>query len=285
LADSASITLLGDARDRYGRLRMGGTLGFALAAPIAGQLVQRYGLTAAFWGYAVTFLIALGVSQKIWSPGVAIAAPGRAAVVRGSRALMTNPRWLLFLAGAFGGGLSLVAANTYLFAYFKELGAAETTMGFALTLSTVFEVPLLFFGHHLLRWLKADRVFLIALVVMGVRMLLNAAAGTVTQALLIQLAAGVAFPMMWLGGVAYSAQSAPAGLSATAQGMFGAAVLGVGCAVGGVAGGLLLGSYGAHALFLVFGLVVLTLVAVVALAGRLLPSAKPEVAISPESAD
>ncbi len=289
LSDNATLQMLGDNRDMYGRQRLGGTVGYALAAPIAGQLVQRYGLAAAFWGCTVMYLCAFFTSQKLWSrlkPQSTAAPVHDQAVVRGGvRLLMTNPRWLLFLVAAFAGGLAAAAMNSYLFPYLRELGASQTTMGFALTLGTVLEVPMLFFGNRLLRWLKAYPLFLAAVSVYAGRMLLMAAATTPIQALLIQLLNGMTFPVMWLAGVAFANESAPPGLGATAQGLFSAAVFGVGSAAGGFAGGTLLVSAGAHTLFLVFGLVVSALVLLVALAGRLLPSAKPEIAISPERAD
>jgi PPP family 3-phenylpropionic acid transporter len=289
LSDNATLRLLGDDRDMYGRQRLGGTVGYALAAPLAGRLVQSHGLVAAFWGCGALYLGALLASQKLWSrpKPLSTAAPvhGQEVIRGGVRVLMTKPRWLLFLVGAFAGGVAAAAFDSYYFPYLRELGANETTMGIALTVGTVLEVPVLFFGNRLLRWLKAYPLFLGALIAYAGRMLLMAAASTILQALFIQLLNGLSFPVMWLAGVAFADESAPPGLGATAQGLFSAAVFGVGTAVGGFVGGTLLISVGAHMLFLVFGLVVLALVAAVALAGRLLPSAKPEAAISPESAD
>jgi PPP family 3-phenylpropionic acid transporter len=267
LADSAAMRLLAGSRGMYGRLRLGGTLGYALAAPVAGHLVQSYGLRAAFWGCAGLFFLAAVASQKLWTPvGLApaeTAAQGRRSVSEGTRALMTNPRWLLFLAGAFAGGMAMAATNNYLFPYLKGLGAVETTMGFALTIATVCEVPVLFFGNRLLRWLDPNQLFLVALAITGGRMLLLAAAGTVNQALLVQLLSGLTFPAMWLAGVACADEDAPPGLSATSQGFFGA-VYGVGSAVGGFLGGALLATIGARGMYLVFGLIVLILGAAVA---------------------
>jgi hypothetical protein len=39
------------------------------------------------------------------------------------------------------------------------------------------------------------------------------------------------FPAMWLSGVAYADEHAPAGLKSTAQGLFGAVAFGFGAAV------------------------------------------------------
>jgi len=271
LADSAAMRLLAKSRQMYGRLRLGGTLGFALAAPVAGLLVQSYGLRAAFWGCAGLFFLAVVTSQKFQAPAELVSAQASAqsqiSVTEGGRALMANPRWLVFMVGTFAGGMALAATNNYLFPYLKGLGAVEGVMGFALTLSIVFEVPLLFFGHHLLRWLDPNRLFLAALAVTGGRMLLLAAAGTVSQALLIQLLTGLTFPAMWLAGVACADEDAPPGLSATSQGLFGA-VYGIGSAVGGFLGGVLLSAAGAREMYLILGLIVLTLGAAVAVLHR-----------------
>src|SRR4026209_1531642 len=48
LADSATMSMLGEERAMYGRIRLGGTIGWGLVAPIAGMLVEMHGLRIAF---------------------------------------------------------------------------------------------------------------------------------------------------------------------------------------------------------------------------------------------
>mgnify|MGYP001819292676 CR=1 FL=1 len=64
-ADSATLVMLADEKEMYGRVRLGGTIGYGLTAPFAGILVQNYGLKWAFWGCAALFLLAFFVSQKL----------------------------------------------------------------------------------------------------------------------------------------------------------------------------------------------------------------------------
>jgi PPP family 3-phenylpropionic acid transporter len=269
-ADSATLFMLADKRELYGRIRLGGTLGYGLAAVVAGVLVQKYGLRFAFWECAVLFLLGLMVSQKLVYGQLKTEQPaaGRA------RTLLASPRWLLFLAAAFSGGVALAAMTTYFFPYMQELGASESTMGLALTVGTLSEIPVLFFGNRLLKRLGSYRLLMWALAITGLRLLLFAASQLPELVLLIQLLNGLTFPAMWMAGVAYAAEHAPAGLSTTAQGLFSAVVFGCGTALGGFAGGPLLETVGGRGLCLVFGLVVLTTVAIVTLVRRSLPAAK-----------
>jgi len=101
--------------------------------------------------------------------------------------------------------------------------------------------------------------------VTGSRLILFAAARAPEFVLALQLLNGLTFPAMWVAGVAYADQNAPLGMRSTAQGLFGAMVYGLGLAVGGFIGGPILESWGGHALYLIFGSIVLITVASVAL--------------------
>ena len=211
-----------------------------MAAAVAGVVIQKHGLKLAFWGCAALLLLTLFISQKLMYNPLRVSGSTRQNV----RALLTNSRWLLFLAMGLAGGFALAATNTYFFPYLKELGADEATMGFALTLGTVSEMPVFFFGHRLLQRFKTQGLLRLAMIITGLRLLAFAAASTPQLALMIQLLNGLTFPAMWVAGVAYADEHAPVGLSASAQGMFSAMVMGFGAAVGGFVGGPLLESQG-----------------------------------------
>lgn len=268
LADSATMFMLADEKELYSRIRLGGTIGFGLIASIAGVIVNNHGLKFAFWGCASLMILVLLFSQKLEYGQLSVDNPAG----RNIRTLLANPRWLHFLTLAFAGGLTLAALNNYLFPFLNELGANEVTMGLALTIGAVVEIPVLFFGNRLIKLLNSYRLLVLAMVISGIRLLLYAVSGTYTVVLFVQLLNGLTFPIMWVAGVSYADENAPAGMSATTQGLFSAMVLGIGNAVGGFMGGLLLESLGGHGLYLVFGVIVLVTVAIVTLLHRRLPA-------------
>ena len=168
----------------------------------------------------------------------------------------------------------MTAANNYLFPLMKELGAKESIMGIALSIGTIFEFPVLFFGNRLIRFFKPYGLFLVAMFFTGLRLVLFGVNTSPDLVLLIQLLNGLSFPAMWMAGVAYAHERAPAGFTTTAQGMFSAMVFGIGSAAGGFLGGPLLEILGGRGLFLAYGLIVFAILALGVLMGKLLPEEK-----------
>jgi len=118
-------------------------------------------------------------------------------------------------------------------------------------------MPIFFFGDRLVKRFTAYGLLTLALVMVAIRSLLLAAVSTPLMVLVLQAFGGMIFPAMWLAGVSYADENAPAGLKSSAQGLFGAMCFGFGSAVGGFMGGLLLESVGGRGMFLIFGVIVL----------------------------
>jgi len=267
LSDSATMNILGEQRGMYGRIRLGGTIGWGVFAPIAGFLAQNYGLKLAFWAFSVLTLINLFVGQKL-SFGNADASTGSNG---GIKVLLKNRRWIYFLSAAFLSGLGVLSATTYLYPYMKELGASETQMGIASAIATLTELIVFFFGDRLVRRFTARRLFLIALVLIGIRSFLYAAVNTTYLVWVVQAFGGMVFPAMWSAGVAYADENSPVGLKSTAQGLLGAVAFGFSSAIGGFIGGLLIESIGGRGMFLVFGIIIFVGLALIEGMKRLFP--------------
>lgn len=268
LADSATMFMLGTRKDLYGRLRVGGTIGFGITSTIAGILVENQGLKVAFWGGAILFFLGFLVSQNLEHGQIS----KEDSTNRGRLSeLLKDPNWLLFLLIAFGGGLSLAASNTYFFPYMQELGASKSTMGLALTIGTLAEIPVMLFVDRMIRRFQPHGLLMLSMVITGLRLLLFAVWANPTFVVLIQLLNGLTFPVMWVAGVAYADEHAPAGLRASAQGLFSAMVMGIGMAVGGFTGGLLLENLGGRGLYFVFGVVVFVILTLATLIRQKLP--------------
>jgi len=119
ISDSATMFMLGKQKDIYGRVRLGGTIGFGLTATIAGVLVENNGIKVAFWSAAVLFFIGFLVSQKLQHGK---AAKDRSASRQRMGQLLKNPQWIIFLILAFTGGHDLCSFDYLFFPVYEGIG-------------------------------------------------------------------------------------------------------------------------------------------------------------------
>lgn len=277
-AASAIIYMLQGRRDLFGRMRLGGTIGFSIASTIIGALVESNGLRIGFWAAAIIMLGALIVSLKLEHTDKKVK---KREEKGNARDLLKNPHFVLFLLLGFCGGISFTTINTYLFPYMQELGAGESIMGLALTFGTLVEIPVLFFMSNFVKRFKPYALVMFSIVMTGLRFFLLAIVPDPTLVLFVQLLNGFNHPLLTTAGAIYADEQAPEGYRATAQGLFNVAVSGIGAALGGFMGGLMFDSLGARGMYFVFGVMIVVVVIVVTFVRRFLPAENPVVIPEP----
>lgn len=259
LQDSATIHMLGSQRDRYGRIRLWGTIGWGVSAPLAGALLGHWGLVTMFWIYAALMSINLLLLRDLSFDQAA----EQGSYLKRIRPLLRDPQWLLFLIVALVGGLGMAAHGNYLPLLVQDsstpswllliAGSAPAVVGIALTVSTVFEAPVMLAANRLLARLGAWGALFLSLALIALRNLLYAQAADAGQIVLLQILHGLTYPLLWLAGVAFVAAHAPRGLNATAQGVFSAVLSSIGTAAGNYLCGWLIDHIGIRPMFNLVG--------------------------------
>jgi PPP family 3-phenylpropionic acid transporter len=251
LVDNTVMEMLGEQRGKYGKQRLWGAVGWGIAAPLVGWLVESRGLHWTFFCYIGLMTAGLlviwflpvrqtSIASKFW---------------QGLRSLLRNWQWVIFLLLVFIGGTILSIISSFLFLFLSDMDASKTLMGLSLTIATISELPVLFFSEHLLKRWKARELLTFALLISVVRSLAYSFIHTPGWVLLIQLLHGPSFSAMWVAGVSYANEIAPKGMGATAQGLFSGVQLGLAGTFGGLVGGLLYENLGAGMMFRWVGMV------------------------------
>lgn len=254
LVDSATMSQLGEHRELYGRIRIWGTIGWGLSAPLIGFFLERFGLRWMFWLYPLLMGLNLfSIRGLHFAPSASTTS-----FWHGVRGLLANRSWLFFLAVAFVASIGSALHSNYLAILLDSLGAGKNIMGIAVTITTISELPVMFFSNFLLRRFKARGLLFIAIAAAGLRCILYYFAVSPQAVILIQLMHGLTYPLMWIAGVTYASEKAPPGLGATAQGLFGATITGFGISAGGLIGGLVLDRLGVAGMYGVVGAGILT---------------------------
>jgi PPP family 3-phenylpropionic acid transporter len=271
LIDNSALECLGERKNQYGKLRAWGAIGWGVAGPIIGWLMEQLGLRWSFYGYAL--FMAAGFLITFHLP-ITQSSIGKA-FWGGFRVLTGNRRWLFFLAIMFVTGVGSGVVHNYLFLYMDYLGATTTLMGLALTVATLSELVIFSFSDRLLdRW-GIRLVLVVSIIAMIVRYLAYSLISIPWLVLPIQLLHGFTFSARWAAGVAYANKIAPAGMGATAQGIFSGVMLGLGGAGGGLIGGWLYESASPVLMFRWAGLGILAAVVLLALVGKFVVELNP----------
>ena len=101
MVDSATMSMLGDEKEKYGSVRVGGTIGWGVAALIIWAVVARFGLHWNFSIYAGLVLLALVAAQQLRFGERVV----RASFFEGLLVL-TDRKWIVFLTIIFIAGSS-----------------------------------------------------------------------------------------------------------------------------------------------------------------------------------
>jgi PPP family 3-phenylpropionic acid transporter len=253
LTDNATMSMLAEEKQLFGRVRLGGTIGWGLMAPLAAAIVAGYGLAWIFWIYGGMLLVALVAVRRMRFAAVR----SETAFLHGVRRLLTDPKWILFLGIMLVAGSGNAAISNYFLVYLDRIGSSKVEMGLAITIATLAELPAMLFADRLLGRIKSRGVLTLGLVATAVRCMLYGLVGVPWIALIVQLMQMVTYPLLLVAGVSYAHENSPAGMSATGQGIFNSAFWGIGSVAGGFFGGLLLQYLGVQQMFFVFGATIL----------------------------
>lgn len=249
-ADNAVLEALGDRQHEYGKQRFWGAVGWGVSAPLVGALTERAGIEWAFYAYLALMAGGLLVATRLPIP---VRIEGRAWGA-GLATFFGDTGRLAFLAAAFLGGMALSITHTFLLLHLSDLGADRTVIGLALTAATLSEFPVFLLAGRFLARFPASALLVLALLVFSLRLFAYSFVTEPAVILALQLLHGPSYALMWVAGIALAKQLAPVGTGNTAQGLFSAAVMGLGAATGGFVGGGLYEAVGAAGMFRWIGL-------------------------------
>ncbi|MEW5853435.1 MAG: MFS transporter [Myxococcota bacterium] len=240
LTDSMTLGVLKHAPEKFGRVRMAGTLafgvgvlGFSLVVTSTGDpaLMSRAGslsVPAIFSTLVLTLIVSLGLPR--------VERPRLVRMETATTAIRQAPFLLLLLAGAFHWAAH-APVTVMLGLHLRDLGGGPSVVAAALCAQVVTEVAIMYFAPRLLSVMNAPTA-LVGIFVAGlVRWTANALLTSPVAFAAMQAAHGVTFGLYYVVSVRAVQQAIPEEARSTGQTVFFAVVFGL----GGVFGTLLTG--------------------------------------------
>jgi PPP family 3-phenylpropionic acid transporter len=265
IVDSAVMDMVKRADGSYGHQRVWGTIGFMLTAFGLGQLLATYDLTLIFWLHAV--LLGVGCT------GLSFLLPverveKRVGIKQGIRELLGRRDYFSFLLAAMLLGMGISSYIGFLGLYILALGGTEQQVGLGWAANALLEVPIMFLGRRWFARYSYNRLILGALMGYVLVWTLVGLSHAPTMVIISVLGLGICFGIFWIAAVGYVSSVAPPGLSATAQALMGAALLGLGWSLGSVVAGYLWDNINGHAVFFFAALTAILAALIFGIGGR-----------------
>ncbi|MFW6370404.1 MAG: MFS transporter [Bacteroidota bacterium] len=217
-------------RSSYGALRMFGAVGWGIASPSLGWLIDNF-YPSLIFPYSsalllITALLALWLLRldKNKISGSPVKIKGVLYFFRG--------RLLLFLMIISFFGFCMAPISHVITIYFKSLGASNTIVGIAFTMQTIAEIPLFFLGAWFISRLGYKKVTYIAFFMGAVRLLYYGFSNEPLVAIWGGLLQGFTLSFFIIGVVEYVHKKVPLEWRSTGQALIWAFHFGAGYTLG-----------------------------------------------------
>lgn len=253
LIDSAVLTMLGADQGMYGRLRLWGSVGWAVSSLSIGLLSDWLGLSIIFVVFVVLMSLCSWLTLRLPMQRTKSSEP----FLKNLRHLFANPAFIGFLLAILMIGLCANFILNFLVLYFHDLGASDSLFGLGVSLSGLSELPIFFFSALLIRRLSPSGVLGLAFLTWVLRAFLISVMPTPEAIVLTQMMHGLSFSALWAAAVVYVARLAPPGLGATAQSTISLVMFSIAGALGGWLGANLYDLVGPQNLFRIGALLAL----------------------------
>lgn len=156
------------SKGTFGSYRMFGAVGWGLASPLLGKLIDQTSSEVIFLHASVLILlvsvmgyILLKMDKQLIS-GASIKLNGIGYFFRGP--------FLFFLMILLMFGFCMAPISHVISMYYKEIGASNVLLGFAFTVQTIFEIPVFFFGIYFVNKFGAPKSMALAILTGAIRL-------------------------------------------------------------------------------------------------------------------
>jgi len=235
----------------YGKLRLWGSLGWAIASIFGGYLFMHISTdyifpVSAIFFLSVFFFLKIPLKRKvIYKPDFQ---PFHLTF------LYRNKQLFIFICILLLYGMACSPINPFINLYFTELNANNKIIGIAYAIQAFSELPFFIIGERLIQRFGSKRIIILSLFVMAVRMFLYGFFPSVPLGLGLGVLQGITLSFFLVGVVDYIHQLLPAGRFAIAQSIIWGIYFGIGQTVGNIIIGYLKDLTGMVNVMWIFGI-------------------------------
>jgi PPP family 3-phenylpropionic acid transporter len=246
IIDARALETVQGDHDRFGPIRVWGSIGFIVVVWLTGFLIERAGIASLFTVYVPLLAVTAVVTIALRGAGRTLPTRPR---LSGIGLVLRQPPLRRFLMAAFAVWSASMAINAFLSIHLLDIGAPGELVGSAWAIGAMVEVPIMWAYPALAARFGSRRLLVVGAAAFATRALALPLLVHPVAATLTMLLHGAGFGLLLIGGVTHVSRHAPAGTAATAQGVLTAVVFSLAMIIGPGLGGLAAGAWGLPVMF------------------------------------
>lgn len=238
-----------DGKMKYGKIRLWGSISFALTAIIVGLLTERFGISVAFFIQIILLCLMLFIiMQVVENDNREDEKASKETTKKGFNKAIFNGAFILFVIYCFLSRLPDRTLLTFFPIILQDAGGSLLLIGIAASLKAAIEVPFFLGSGKFIDRFGARNVFFFASGLDIIRMLGFTIFTSPQQIFLLNLLSAPTYCLFTAGTLHYVYEIAPKGSKTTAQMIVSAFSMSFAGVVSNSVGGFVLETYGIQTL-------------------------------------
>ncbi|MBU3111219.1 MFS transporter [Clostridium lacusfryxellense] len=254
VSDAYTYEIMDHHREiQYGRIRLMGSLGFAIIALFLGILIKYFGINSAFFLYSIIMftgaMIVCSIDYKDKTTPQKID-------LADITSLIKDRKFFVFIVAIVFANIANGSNGSYISLLIQETGGDVSQLGLLWFILAISELPIFFFGKNLLKKHGELNVFIVGMLLFTLRYFLDSICTSYVYVIMIQVMQGITFPLFFMAALEYLNIITPRKMKTSSMTFFGAAC-GLGAFIGNIGCGLLLEHISIFAIYRIISLMCL----------------------------
>nr|WP_179122174.1 MFS transporter [Caloramator quimbayensis] len=222
---------------QFGKIRLMGSLGYAIAALLLGILIKKLGIEFSFISYSILMLCTILILKTIKFKGKRTRIPIDFYDIS---KLIRDKKFVLIVISAMFASISMGANGNYISILIQKTGGDVSKLGIVWFVIAMSELPFLFLGNKIMKKTGVLNLYIIGILFFVIRFFLSSQCTSYNAVILVQFMQSITFPLYLLTTIEYININSTSNLKTSALTAFTALAGGLGGLLGNIGGGFIL---------------------------------------------
>jgi oligosaccharide:H+ symporter len=265
LSDAIILRSAHKHRLDFSKIRLGGTVGYAIVVIIAGAIVKQnppLQFTLGFVGYTLLFVFVRRLPKDVKEDNLKVTdtifPKSKKKDWLSFLKIFESKQVIFVLAFAFISQVGLSFNYSFLGVYMVHIGLGEGTIGLINSVAAFSEIPILFLINKLLKKISTMKLIIISSLLVGLR-IFTVTGGNVSFMVLSQMFHGVTYMTIYYSCAVFISRNVKPENQSQGQSTLAIIQTGIGSIVGNIVGGFLVDALGLKAAYIHMSVIVITI--------------------------